>query len=299
MIYLIGEIIMNIKKIGKIKGDQDGAIFNNYLFRFDSVGTCYVYDISKFDISVKNTGEINETASFSLDRTEELRPHSNSVMFGCKYYSKDDEFPLLYTNIYNNYSWTDNKMKGVTLVYRIERNENNFKSTLVQIIEIGFTENVNYWKSSDEKDDVRPYGNFAIDNEKGIYYAFTMRDKTNTTRYFAFDLPEVTDGKMDEKYGVNRVVLGVKDIKIQFDCSYQHYIQGACAYKSKIYTLEGFTDNEENPSAMRIVDLTEKKEISFIDLYNMGYTIEPEMIDFWDNVCYYADNHGNFYIIDF
>ena len=29
---------MKIKSLGKISGEQDGAVFNNYLFRFDSVG---------------------------------------------------------------------------------------------------------------------------------------------------------------------------------------------------------------------------------------------------------------------
>ena len=28
-------------------------------------------------------------------------------------------------------------------------------------------------------------------------------------------------------------------------------------------------------------------------------TLEPELIDFWNGVCYYCDTHGNLYTIDF
>ena len=68
--------------------------------------------------------------------------------------------------------------------------------SVVQIIEIGFADDENLWKSSGEKADVRPYGNFTIDTENGIYYGFTMRDNALATRYFSFDLPKVTQGEM-------------------------------------------------------------------------------------------------------
>ena len=90
-----------------------------------------------------------------------LVPHSNSVVFGNEYYDEQDEFPLLYTNIYNNYAKNDDKLEGVCLVYRIERNEREFTSTLVQIIQIGFVDDENLWTSAGEKEDVRPYGNFV------------------------------------------------------------------------------------------------------------------------------------------
>ena len=287
---------MIIKQIGKIKGDQDGAIWNNYLFRFNSVGDCFIYDLNSFNGG--DTEEAPEIAKFSLDRVDELRPHSNAVVFGKEYYSTDDEFPLLYTNIYNNYSWTDTPMKGVCAVYRITRKDKEFTSQLVQIIEIGFVEDCNYWKSPDV-DDVRPYGNFVIDRENGKYYGFTMRDKSNSTRFFSFDLPRLSDGNPDEKYGINRVVLNVCDIKEYFDSEYQHFMQGACFNDGKIYSSEGFTDNVDNPAAIRVIDVKNKKQIGFVDLYNMGYTVEAEMIDFWDGICYYSDNHGNLYTIEF
>lgn len=289
---LKGESIMKIELFSKIRdGGQDGAISNGYLFSFNHRGKCTVYETK----TLKNLkdGEADIFAEFVLDKNDTLVPHSNSVMFGNEYYDEKDEFPLLYTNIYNNYANADNKLKGVCLVYRLQRNEREFTSTLVQIIEIGFVEDVNLWKSAGEKDDSRPYGNFTIDTEQGIYYAFTMRDNAHSTRYFSFNLPKVTQGELCEQYNVKRVVLNTSDIIDCFDCDYHHYVQGACCHKGKIYSLEGFTDDLDNPPAIRIIDTKLKKEIFFKKFSEFGINTEPEMIDFEDDICYCADQYGN------
>ena len=287
---------MRIEKIATIKGHrQDGAFWGGYFFSFDHAGNCTVYKTEEI-----NKAEGNEVAVFSefvLDRVCEIMPHSNAVMFGNEYYHKDDEFPLLYTNMYNNCSKEADKKIGMCLVYRIQRKNDEFSSKLVQIIEIGFTDNEEYWKSAGENGDVRPYGNFTIDKENGIYYAFTMRDATNTTRYFAFDLPKACAGKLCEEYNVARVALQVSDIKSFFDTEYHHYVQGACCHNSKIYSLEGFTDSVNNPPALRVIDTDTKRQESLCVFGEYGLNIEPEMIDFYDGICYYGDTRGNLYKI--
>jgi len=141
---------MRIENISKIKGGrQDGAISNGYLFSFNGKGECSVYETKA--LGCLKDGEAEIFSEFVLDKTDILVPHSNSVMFGNEYYDEEDEFPLLYTNIYNNYAKTDDKLKGVCLVYRIQRNEKTFKSTLVQIIEIGIVEDDTLWKSAGKK----------------------------------------------------------------------------------------------------------------------------------------------------
>lgn len=289
---------MKIEFFSKIKGGrQDGAVSNGYLFSFNSQGECTVYETN--DLGRIKDDEAEVFAEFVLDSNDVIIPHSNSVMFGNEYYDEKDEFPLLYTNIYNNYADSDNKLKGVCLVYRLQRSKRTFKSTLVQIIEIGFVEDEKLWKSAGEKDDARPYGNFTIDSEQGIYYAFTMRDNVKSTRYFAFDLPKVTQGEMCEKYRVKRVVLHSSDIRDYFDCNYHHFIQGVCCRNGKIYSLEGFTDSSDHPPAVRIIDPKLKKEIGFERFKDFGINIEPEMIDFENDICYYADHNGNVYKLFF
>lgn len=286
---------MYIKALGKIAGGQDGAAWNGYLFRFDTKGICNVYDI-------KNCSDVTSDvfapiARFTLEKEDIIAPHSNSVTFGNEFYCKEDEFPLLYTNIYNNYSGCDDKMIGVTCVYRIQKNGTEFSAKLVQLIEIGFADD-KLWRSENVKD-VRPFGNCVIDRENSLYYAFTMRDQDKLTRYFAFDLPKLKDGIYDRHFDVNRVVLEKKDIKSQFDCEYHRYIQGACYNNGLIYSLEGFTNSEQNPPAIRIIDTVKKCQLEHILLGDFGITVEPEMIDFTGEECIYGDARGNLYKIEF
>ena len=286
---------MKIERLGKIAGGQDGAIWKDYLFRFDADGSCRVFRFSDcIDVSLDEKVPV---ASFKLDRADSFVPHSNAVVFGREYYSPEDEFPLLYSNIYNNYARTDDPQKGVVCVYRLQRNGVQFSTTLVQVIEIGFVED-DCWKSQNVVD-IRPYGNFVIDCDKAVYYAFTMRDEEQTTRYFSFPLPKAADGEMDEKLKVRRVILNKEDILEQFDCEYHRFIQGACFYNGKIYSVEGFTNNEQNPPALRIIDTVNKRQEKKVLFAEYVPNIEPEWIDFKDDVCYYSDNQGNFYRIEF
>ena len=284
-----GGCIMLVRKIANIAMGQDGAIWGNYLFRFKENGVGTVYSIPEF----------TQISCFTLDQADRIAPHSNAVVFGNEFYDPADEFPLLYCNIYNNYAKTENPLKGVCCVYRLQHNGDTFTSTLVQLIEIGFTEDVRYWRSTDGANDVRPYGNFVIDREKGEYWAFTMRDSDNTSRYFSFDLPKLSDGEMDTDYGVKKVVLKTTDIKTQFDCPYHHYVQGACFHNGKIYSLEGFGLGAKNAAAMRIIDTVTGQQLHHIPFFDLGLTNEPELIDFSGDTCYYSDAHGNAFILEF
>ena len=289
---------MKIEFFSKIKnGRQDGAIFGEYFFSFNHKGECSVYQMKTLENQKSDEAEC--FSEFVLDKHELIVPHSNAVMFGNEFYKAGDEFPLLYTNLYNNYADAEDKLKGVCLVYRLQRVGNVFKTTLVQMIEIGFVENETLWKSTGNKEDIRPYGNFTIDVEKGIYYAFTMRDNTQTTRYFSFELPKVNQGEICEKYSVKKVVLTEKDILQYFDCDYHHFVQGACCYKGKIYSVEGFTDSQDNPPAMRIIDTELNKQICYKKFSEFGMNVEAEMIDYYNDICYYTDNSGNMYRIVF
>lgn len=281
---------MNIKLAGKISGGQDGAIWGQYLFRFNEAGKCVVHDLRD---------NLREISQFVLDKNDILSPHSNAVMFGREYFSPDDEFPLLYTNIYNNYATAVNPLRGVCCVYRLQRTTDGFTTTLVQLIEVGFVEDSRYWRSSDEVEDVRPYGNFSIDRDAALYYGFTMRDKWKTTRYFSFKLPKLADGIMDETYGVNRVVLNAGEILDQFDCEYHQFIQGACIHNGLIYSLEGFAHDPGKPPAIRVIDPKEKRQLLYVPFGDFGMTAEPEFIDFDGETCYYAEAPGELYIIEF
>ena len=284
-----GAFFLEIKALGKIESGQDGAIFGDYLFRFSARGMCKVYDVNKLLLG----GENAPFASFKLECADIIAPHSNAVSFSSKYYAEGDEFPLLYTNIYNNYAKCEDRLVGVCCVYRILREGDSFSSRLVQLIEIGFNKD-ELWLSSPE--DVRPYGNFLVDREKDIYYAFVMRDGDGVTRYFSFDLPPVGDGDIDGKYAVRRAVLTKADIKTCFDAPYHKYIQGACCHGGLIYSLEGFTNKSP---AIRIINPSRKEQEAHFDLLEYGLTVEPEFIDFHRDRCIYSDADGGIFELIF
>jgi hypothetical protein len=282
---------MILDKIGNIMEGQDGAVWNDLLFRFNHAGKCAVYDLVKM-----RAGDSTALCTFTLDKIDVIMPHSNSVFFGKEFYSESDDFPLLYTNVYNNYSKCDDRRIGVCCAYRIKKDGDSFSGELVQVIEIGFVENNSLWCSRD-KNDTRPYGNFVADIKAGIYYGFVMRDSDRTTKYFSFKLPLASAGEFDNTLGANRVVLFEKDIIDSFDCEYHRFIQGACVYDGKIYSLEGFGHDKVNIPAIRIINPKTKLQELFKAFENFESPTEPELIDFWNGICYYADNPGNLYII--
>lgn len=289
---------MKVEKLAIIKGGrQDGAVFGNFMFSFDSRGICTVYELDK--IKNANGQEVAEFSSFELDKINLIKPHSNAVVFGNEYFDESDEFPLLYSNIYNNYAGEEDKKIGMCTVYRLQRNGDKFTTTLVQIIRVDFTDNEDYWKSHGE--DVRPYGNFVIDKERNLLCAFTMRDESQSMRYFTFDLPKVNDSEISSEYNVPVVRLCVCDIKEMFDMSYQYFIQGACCSAGKVYSLEGFNYNDrgENLPSLRAIDICNKTEVLFKLCEDYGINVEPEMIDYYDGNCYMGDHHGNIYKLIF
>jgi hypothetical protein len=287
---------MDIKLIGKIKCGQDGAIYNSELFRFDNRGNCTVYNLSS--LNENEFCELKPIAEFTLDRADVLAPHSNAVCFGCEFYEEGDEYPLLYTNIYNNYAKEEDRLIGVCCVYRIQRIGTELKSTLVQLIEIGFCEDPSLWKAHPDGHSIRPYGNFVIDTSRRMYHGFVMRSESLGTRYFSFDLPSVTDGETDARFNVKKVILKDADIREYFDCEYHRFIQGAIVHDEKIYSTEGFHNDEINRPAIRIIDLRTKKE-QYFDIMSLGFIDEPEFIDFYENTCLYSDYDGNLYTVDF
>ena len=287
---------MKIRQIAKIRGGQDGAIWENQLFRFDHRGKCAVYDLRETDPC--EVRELEPIGEFVLDKADVIVPHSNAVCWGTEFFESGDKYPLLYTNVYNNYAKSENKLVGVCCVYRVMRDEKGFKTALVQLIEIGFTEDPLLWKAAPDADGVRPYGNFVIDRESGYYYSFVMRNEELGTRYFKFKIPSVNEGEIDETYGVKRVVLREEDICDMFDCPYHRFIQGATLHGGYIYSTEGFENNAVNRPAIRIIDLEGKRQERYIDLLEDGYLMEPEMIDFYGDAFCYSDAVGNLYRLE-
>lgn len=287
---------MQMNWLTKIARGQDGAIYNGYLFRFQLDGSCHVYDLENLKPTAACCYQ-KALCVFDLDKTDGIVPHSNSVCFGTEYYVAGDEFPLLYSNVYNNYACQEDQRKGMCCVYRVHREGNRFWTTLVQVIRISFTEDTAYWCSPD-RSDARPYGNFVVDQNSNSLLVLNMIDRLKIIRYFDFDLPRARDGVMDTLLGVPVVTLTQAHIRDQFDCPYQNYIQGVCCHNGVIYSLEGLAKCPE-AHAVALISVEQKKELHRASFFEQGLTVEPELIDFKGDICYYADNFGNLYTLEF
>ena len=290
---------MKLTKIAKVESGQDIAIYGGYLFDFVAHGKC-LGEVSIYEMSTLLTAGGNEpdpVCRIILDGVDRIIPHANAVFFGNEYYEEGDEFPLLYANVYNNYAKAENRREGMLLVYRIWREGNCFHSKFVQTITVGFVEDREQWKSCEGDGDIRPYGNFIADVEKNILYAFVMRDKPNSTRYFAFDLPKVSEGEFDEEMGVPNRILSLSEVKESFDTDYHKIIQGACVHNGIIYSIEG--GSLKSPAAIRIIRPEDKRLSLYQCFFDLGIIGEPEGIEFYDGVCYLVVGGGDTYIIEF
>ena len=282
---------LEYERLINIGACQDGAIWNETLFALNSKGTGTVYDL-------KSLAQIGK---FTLDGSDVLKPHANSVCFGNTYYEDGDKYPLLYVSVYNNYQSSSDRMEGTCCVYRITELDGSFTTQLVQVIRIGFTEDPTLWKSIADNGDVRPYGNFFVDTDNDKFYAYVMRDSDKTTRFFGFDIPELSDGVYNDTYGCNLVTLEKTDIKRQFDTVYINYMQGVTYTNGVVISAEGFEygDSRGNP-VLRIIDLSTEAVVATYYLENYNLKGEPEIvsIDFSTNKLYYASLDGELLVLE-
>ncbi len=282
--YFAGARELSIKKIGTLGIGQDGAIYKDYLFHFESNGECKVYSFPAMEL----------ISSFALDSQECMLPHSNSVCFGSEFYEENDEFPLLYSNVYNNYQKEEDRREGTCCVYRLTRQGDVFSTNLVQIIKVDFVDNTALWKSENVAD-IRPYGNFVTDNKNKMLYVFVMRDEARQTRFFKFRLLGKDEGVLCEKCGVKVVRLREEDILDQFDSEYINFMQGATYYEGYIYSVEGFDVKSGLLPIIKIFDMEEKKMVFNAELVPLGLEYEMEFIEVYKDKMYFADRAGELY----
>ena len=286
-LYFDGAKTICLDKVGMITFGQDGAIYNDCLFRFNGSGDCSVHSLTTLE----------KVAEFTLEKADILSPHSNAVSFGPYRWKEDDEFPIVYSNLYNNYSSRENRLEGVCCAYRIVRDGTQFSSQLLQVIRVDFVQDSQLWCSESVKD-VRPYGNFAVDGEK--LFAFVMRDESKTTRFFRFALPKITEGVMDDVWGVPVFQLMPEHIEQQFDECYVNYMQGAACHDGILYSVEGFDMPNDNAHPyIHIFDTKQEKLVLAVDLTTLGLSRETEFVEVYNGAVYYSDCCGNFYKLRF
>lgn len=242
---------------------QDGAIYGDYLFRFGPHGEGKVYSLESE----------TEIGSIVLDKKDIINPHNNSTHFGNEFYAEGDEFPLMYSTLWDNNFDT-------TTVYRVVRNGNTFTTKLVQVIKAVGTYDA------------------AVDPENNKYYAFVGDTTTNMSYSInKYELPKLSDGVYNSTYGVNLVTLTDDDILSNFELEYPIYVvQGSTIHDGKYYITSGFTSNQVY---LNVYDLEAEQFHCRINLEEIGLIEESEFICFKDGVMYLMPVYGNIYTFKF
>lgn len=260
---------------------------------YDASGN-YLGQIStSLDGMVSGTGQwLTAGTIITEDIILSLAPTTTKIAL-CAYNNAEPTYSLsysveecfVYSNIYNSYASATDKHIGECCVYKLE-NGDSWTNTLVQLIKIGFINDANYWSPASE---TRPYGNFVVDKDNKYLYAFTMYTSKNLTYWYKFALPEVDAGEYDDTYGCYVCTLTLDDVLDSWTTAHQNYVQGACVYKGLIYSTEGFNGTSgTNVARMRIIDPERKEEIATFHFFSDDDPVEPEMIDFYNDVCYYG-----------
>lgn len=240
---------------------QDGACYGNNYITFNNSGYYMMYTMN---------GDLLKSST-ALDQVATYAPHANAVCFGTEKYDEGDTYPLLYVNAYN----TAGLPQGACYVYRLL---NNMTTSLQQQILINFTGDP-IWAGDGHS--VRPYGNFIVDTDNNKLYVYVMIDSLNVTRFFKFDLPELSDGAI--------VRLEKTDILEYFDIPWMYYMQGACYFNGKIYASCGFTSAD---CKLYAVDLTNKNVTSVVPLG--GFIGEPETVFVYNDELYVSSTSSLF-----
>ena len=255
---------ISYEDIGDVSAAQDGAVWNGKLFVGNLDGLFRVYNAQTYEL----------LGTFEAENADALTPHCNTVVFGNTYYEQGDKYPLLYANIWKNYSNDAEKHEGTCCVYRIIETDGVFSADLVQVIEIGFVDEENIWPDSNN---VRPFGSFIIDTDKSKLYVYANRDSDQDTRFFEFDIPDVTDGTYNETYGCKVVSLAYSAVQRDFSVGYIAYPQCAVYANGELYITSGFVSQNVSPKVTQ-VDLCSGSVEYVYDLEKAGLTKQPTLL---------------------
>ena len=239
-----------------VASGQDGAIYNDLLFRPDEFTAIRVYDMK--------VGEIVGTAS--IDPIDTVRPYGNSIFFGNQFYDADDPFPVLYYTGRGVYSDNTNLPDGTVYAYRIIDNGDN-TYTLNRVQTITFANDVGY----------SAYGGFGFDEveNKLVGYDYRYGDPQKNTYYIA-DMPLVSSGDV--------TISNAQVEKFDLTTPFFGGPQGCICHNRKFYILNGAS----NSGSLNVVDLNKEKCVSRIVLSPSGLTGEPQCIEVYNNTLVYG-----------
>lgn len=246
---------------------QGATIYKNMLFAaMNNNGEILVYDL-------------NANAQIgSIVVPEMTDHHNNNINFGSEFYSKKDEFPLLYMSQESN-------DVHKCLVARITRDTNNWHFEIVQNITFPTPQENKMW-----------WANSYIDAENNYIYLMGYKNQSwtdgsngNSLVYRRWPLPKLSEGD---------VTLKVSNSSNYREIPYWTATQGAIFKEGKLYQVYG-TPTYKDWIKMRILDMENGTVEHVLEMYTRGFTTEPEGIGYYNGCFYVVDVSGNIFKLEF
>ena len=228
---------------------QGGDCFNDYFFQFTAENRIVrVYDLKKKIL-------LQECKLDGVNRGFVPNCHCNSVNFGTKYYSDDDEFPLIYVSTgYGTDEYTG------ALAYRVLRENGLFSFSLVQTLRFPRDNSISWTEFVPAGDDC-------------------LLCYTGNGAVFRYAMPSVSESDvLFDDYEP----MGLYKFQIINSNSRK---QDRLYYKGKIIYISGVPQSGES-SYLVFMDLASQTYEHVFNLKKIGLFSEPESVFIWeDSLC--------------
>lgn len=226
---------------------QGATVYGDYLFvAYNGMETLDVVDM--------RTGLC--VCTITLNETYQTNYHCNNINFGWERYDSADEFPLLYISA--------NHVDGICVVYRVQREGTTFTATLVQTI--GIPPLVEGGGTNTRFCLIDPDNKYLY--VEGHTTGSTSAAPDNYHRFCRYELPKLSDGDVN---------ITLSDMIDYFDIPSVTAYQGSITMMGRTYQVYGWGSSSD----FQQIDLWEKRLATYINLWDMGITDEPEACYIW------------------
>lgn len=229
---------------------QGAAVYGDYLFQFQDKNA----NVYVYDLKKKSFH-----SAVALKR-EDFN-HCNNVSFSRIFYDSDDYFPLLYVSGSSQGSYNH------VQVYRISFINNQFGFEKIQEIVLpnATSENHLYWTGA------------VMDIDNNCMYIYA---NSYGAQIVKFAIPD---------YKSNYIELADNNELDRFTLPSFIHQQGAVIREDKMYVMDGVPAWGDTV-ILRIIDLKTKADYAKIVMSDLGFNMEPEGIDFYNDCLLCATN---------
>ena len=268
---------------------QSGAVYGDYLFIVaDKLAKVCMYNLrTQKSICICTLTPHTETVSST---STSVLYHCNQSTFGTVKYDESDPFPLLYVSQRAPKSTGKCFVNVLRLVPKLNSAGTEYTSLTVEEVQTIYLPEATTANALGN-------ANFTIDPQTGYFYTYSRNNSSSASNYLNCRITKFTpktDLSKKEIYMSAGDILESYEI---FDAAGKNIsaenMQGGFICNSKLYIAQGYASCKF--INIRVVDLSQKKMVSDVDLLSDGFTEEPEAFFMYGGYIMTSTNSANIY----